>query len=69
MTPNPQTGLVDVVDQGTKTHTHHKMWPVDWAETARKGQVIKNAAGNEVPRFVLEEHYTPPEPAPVAPAK
>lgn len=57
MTPNKMTGLVDVVDRGTKEPTHLKMWPVDYKEAHVRGGVLKS---DNAPRFVLLENYTDP---------
>lgn len=58
MTPNPLTGLVEVVDRKvdpkTKAVTHHKMWPIDFKEAVLRGGVLEDSA----PRYVLKESYT-----------
>lgn len=61
MTPNPKTGLVDVVDRGHKEVGHVvKMHPVDVREAFIRGGVLKSDNG---PRYVLAENYVAPDPA------
>lgn len=60
MTPNPQTGLVGVVDRAAKDPSKVlQMWPIDFKEAVLRGGDLKDNGK----RFVLAENYVPPDPA------
>lgn len=69
MTPNPATGLVEVLDLAPTENAKRgeppgapvtvKMWPVDAKETFTKAIKLPSGA----PRYVLAESYVAPDPA------